>query len=74
MPDLITIGRLAVRLGVMEQRFRRFASKRPDLVPQGRVGTMRVFREEDIPAIREACVKAGLIRETATTEATNASA
>ena len=59
-PDDITIGPLAMKLGVLESKLRRLANRR--LIPLRRVGTLRVFAESDIPANPEACIRAGYLK------------
>lgn len=60
----LSIGTVAVRIGVPESRLRRLCNRAPEKVPHARVGTVRAFREEDLGAIRQACVEAGLVEGT----------
>lgn len=60
LKDVITIGPLAVRLGLLDAHLRKLCNREkiPFLIFHG----MRVFRESDVPAIRAACIEAGYLK------------
>jgi excisionase family DNA binding protein len=61
----ITIGDVCRAIGVGETRIRRLCNA--GKIPFERVGTLRLFRPEDVPVIRSLCEREGYIK--ATTEA-----
>jgi hypothetical protein len=56
---LIPISNVALAVGVSETRLRTLCDKA--LIPFERVGPWRVFRTQDLDAIRKACVNAGYL-------------
>jgi DNA-binding transcriptional MerR regulator len=56
----VLIGDVAAEIPMESWRLRRLADRGLCPAPK-RVGRYRVFRREDIPAIREAAIKAGVV-------------
>jgi DNA-binding transcriptional MerR regulator len=56
----VLIGDVAAEIPMESWRLRRLADRGLCPAPK-RVGRYRVFRREDIPAIREAAIKAGFV-------------
>lgn len=54
-----TLGKLALLLGVQEHQLRQLANR--GKVPHSRAGRFRLFKESDLPKIRQACVDAGFL-------------
>ncbi|MFO0821632.1 MAG: hypothetical protein U0792_00570 [Gemmataceae bacterium] len=65
MTEYLSLGEVAREVRVLETPLRRLCTRHPDKIPHGRAGRARIFRREDLPAIRAACIEAGLLqRET----------
>jgi DNA-binding transcriptional MerR regulator len=61
--QLLTLGRVAVKVGVPEHQLRRLCKL--GLVPFDLAGRIRLFSESDVPAIRAALIAAGYLRSDA---------
>ena len=53
-PKLLTLGRIALELGVTRAAVRRVLDAHPEIRPVAIAGTLRVFSRDDLPAIRVA--------------------
>jgi len=56
----LTVGEAARELGVLEAQLRSVLARNPDL-PRVRVGRMQAVAPDDLPAIRAALLRAGVL-------------
>lgn len=61
--NLLTSGVMALRCGILSHHLRQLAEQ--GLIPAQRGGRYWFFREEDVPAVRQAAEKAGLTQQVA---------
>jgi hypothetical protein len=59
--EQLTFGLAATRIGVQRHHIDKLAKR--GVIPHTSTGRFRVVRVEDLPAIREACRKAGYLRD-----------